>query len=292
LPIMVMSPEKDSYHDMINYRLEPEIYSFRVLKEFAAALDAVAYPGAYPVHIKIDTGMKRLGFEQGQVEELAQALTNMTQVQVKSVFSHLVASDNKNMDAFSLQQMEIFEAFTSKLEQRLGYGFIKHICNSGGITRFKQAHYNMVRLGIGMYGFGVNEEENHQLEPISILKTRISQIKQVKAGETVGYNRHGKVLTDSRIATIPIGYADGFHRSLGNGRAGVYIQGNYCKTIGNVCMDMTMVDVSGTHAEEGDEVIVFSNADQVNQLALAMNSIPYEVLTNISSRVKRIYIQD
>jgi alanine racemase len=292
LPIMVMSPEQDSYEDIIKYRLEPEIYSFHVLRAFAESLDKLAYPGAYPVHLKIDTGMKRLGFEAHHLEKLIEELKSTPQIAVKSVFSHLVASDNQAHDHFSHNQIELFNKLSVALEEGLGYTFTKHICNSGGISRFKQAHFGMVRLGVGMYGFGINEEENKVLDPVSCLKTRISQIKEVKAGETVGYNRKGIVNADIKIATIPIGYADGFHRTLGNGHAGVYVSGNYCKTIGNICMDMTMIDVSGIDCDEGDEVIVFENASQVYDLAAAMNSIPYEVLTNISSRVKRIYVQE
>ena len=292
LPIMVMSPEQDSFEDIIKYRLEPEIYSMRILEMFVAALERVGYPGSFPVHIKLDTGMKRLGFEAGEADALLDKLKRTPQIYVKSVFSHLVASDNAGLDDFSENQILQFETFTSILKHGLGYSFIRHICNSGGISRFKNAHYDMVRLGIGMYGFGINATENRQLENVCVLKTRISQIKKVSAGETVGYNRKGVVKTDSVIATIPIGYADGFHRSLGNGAGSVYINGSYCKTIGNICMDMCMIDISGINCKEGDEVIVFETGEQVNALAEAMSSIAYEVLSNISSRVKRVYIQE
>jgi alanine racemase len=292
LPVMVMSPEEDSLEDIINYNLEPEIYSFRILELFCKQLQKSGNSEAYPVHIKIDTGMHRLGFEELDFIKLGEVLLKHPEVKVKSVFSHLVGTDNKELDHFTNDQIGIFERACSALETKLGYGFIKHICNSGGITRFKNAHYNMVRLGIGMYGVGVNSDEQNKLQNVSTLKTRISQIKNVKSGETVGYNRNGKAVNDMTIATIPIGYADGFKRELGNGKGLVYINKIACKTIGNICMDMCMLDVTGINCKEGDEVIVFENFEHIHNLSVAMNTIPYEVLTSISSRVKRIYVQE
>jgi alanine racemase len=292
LPTMVMSPERDSFEDIIKYNLEPEIYSFKLLEDFIHALDKFGIQETFPIHIKIDTGMKRLGFEAEDIDALCEKLKHAKQIKVKSIFSHLVGSDNKDLDRFTQQQIETFKAAADKIEKAVGYITLKHICNTGGITRFKNAHFNMVRLGIGMYGFGVNEEENALLQNVNTLKTRISQIKKVKTAETVGYNRNGVVTSDMTIATIPIGYADGFHRSLGNEHHGVWIYNKFCKTVGNICMDMCMVDVTDVKCQEGDEVIVFENSTQVNQMAKAMNSIPYEVLTNISSRVKRIYTQE
>jgi alanine racemase len=289
---MVMSPEEDSLEDIINYNLEPEIYSFRILELFCKQLQKSGYSEAYPVHIKIDTGMHRLGFEEKDLEQLAATLLKYPQLKIKSVFSHLAASDNPELDNFTEQQISIFEKACFLLENKSGYGFIKHICNSGGVTRFKNAHYNMVRLGIGMYGVGVNPEEQSKLQNVSALKTRISQIKNVKAGDTVGYNRNGKVVNAITIAIIPIGYADGYKRELGNGKGIVYINGIAYKTIGNICMDMCMVDITGTNCKEGDEVIVFETFGQIHNLSVAMNTIPYEVLTSISARVKRIYVQE
>lgn len=292
LPIMVMSPERDSFEDIINYKLEPEIYSFKILDEFIQALDKFGVQEEFPVHLKIDTGMKRLGFEANDVDRLCELLMRSKQIKVKSIFSHLVGSDNAGLDKFTWLQVEQFKAASEKIEKQLGYITIKHICNTGGISRFKSAHFNMVRLGIGMYGFGVSDEENTLLANVSTLKTRISQIKNVKEGESIGYNRNGVAERDIMIATIPIGYADGFHRSLGNGNHGVWIHNKFCKTIGNICMDMCMVDITEVNCKEGAEVIVFETQQQVGQMAKAMNSIPYEVLTGISSRVKRIYTQE
>ncbi|MCE3227563.1 MAG: alanine racemase [Bacteroidetes bacterium] len=292
LPIMVMSPETEAFEDIIKYRLEPEIYSFKSLQEFVLKLDHLGVSEPYPVHIKIDTGMHRLGFEEEHITELINILKKTPQVKVQSVFSHLAASDNEQLDEFTSTQIKIYDKVCLHIENETGYKFIKHICNSGAIRRFKQAHYDMVRLGIGMHGVGVNAEEQKMLQNVGTLRTKISQIKNVLAGETVGYNRNGKTTTDIRIATIPIGYADGFSRSLGNGNFGVYINGTYCKTIGNICMDMCMIDITNITCKEGDTVIIFETIDQLNAMAAAMGTITYEVLTSVSGRVKRIYVQE
>jgi alanine racemase len=292
LPIMVMNPEEDAFEDIINYQLEPEIYSFKVLNAFIEKLDAMGVSEPYPVHIKMDTGMHRLGFEEHEIEKLVMVLKNTAQLHVSSVFSHLVGTDNSDLDDFTKEQIRIFEKAFTHIEKTLGYTVTKHICNSAGISRFKEAHYDMVRLGIGMYGIGVNKTEQQKLENVGTLKTKISQIKEAAAGKTVGYNRNGKLVKDTRVATIPIGYADGFSRLLGNGRHGVYIRNTFCEVIGNVCMDMCMIDVTSLSCKEGDEVIIFENTDQIYHLARALNSIPYEVLTNVSGRVKRVYVHE
>ena len=292
LPIMVMSPEESSYDDMIEYRLEPEIYSFKVAVEFLQALQTKAISEPYPVHIKLDTGMKRLGFEKNQLNELCALLKNEPLLKVKSIFSHLVASDDKAFDEFTNSQISLFETLAEQIEHTIGYKTLKHICNSGAITRLKHAHYNMVRLGIGMYGVGFNDIEKHNLQNISSLKTRISQIKELEIGETVGYNRKGVATKKMKIATIPIGYADGFSRKLGNGNFSVFINHKSCNTVGNICMDMCMVDVTDIDCNEGDEVIVFETNEQLMQLSKSMETIPYEVLTGISTRVKRVYVQE
>ena len=287
-----MSPEESSYDDMIDYHLEPEIYSFKIAHDFLQALQSKAISESYPVHIKLDTGMKRLGFESDQLNELCNLLKSEPLLRVKSIFSHLVASDDKTLDEYTNSQISLFERNASQIEHAVGYSALKHICNSGAITRFKQAHYNMVRLGIGMYGVGFNDIEKHNLENISSLKTRISQIKKLEIGETVGYSRKGVAKKHTKIATIPIGYADGFSRKLGNGNYSVIINQQACKTIGNICMDMCMIDVTDVDCKEGDEVIVFETYEQLMNLSKAMETIPYEVLTSISSRVKRVYVQE
>ncbi len=292
LPIMVMSPEESGYDDMIEYRLEPEIYSFKVANEFLKALQNKAISEPYPIHIKLDTGMRRLGFEEDQTSELCAWLQKETSLHVKSIFSHLVGSDDKAFDDFTQAQISSFDKQATQIEQAIGYNAIKHICNSGAITRFKHAQYNMVRLGIGMYGIGFNPLEQQNLQNISSLKTKISQIKQVPVGETIGYSRKGLVTKPTTIATIPIGYADGFNRNLGNGNFSVSINQVLCPTIGNICMDMCMVDITAVSCKEGDEVVIFDTNEQLLNLSKAMNTIPYEVLTSISTRVKRVYVQE
>ncbi|MBS1636208.1 MAG: bifunctional UDP-N-acetylmuramoyl-tripeptide:D-alanyl-D-alanine ligase/alanine racemase [Bacteroidetes bacterium] len=292
LPIMVMNPEENAFEDIINYNLEPEIFSLAVLQGFVKALQNQAIPEGYPVHIKLDTGMHRLGFEEQQIDLLIEALGRERSVHVKSVFSHLAASDDASYDGFTREQIRLFESMTQKLQTSLGYSFIKHICNSGAITRFRDAQYNMVRLGIGMYGIGFNDLEKKSLLNVSALKTRISQIKHLHAGDTVGYSRNGKINADTTIATIPIGYADGLSRRTGNGHFSVYIAGTLCKTVGNICMDMCMIDVTGVDCHEGDEVIIFKSNDDLSRLSMAVETIPYEVLTSVSTRVKRVYVQE
>lgn len=292
LPVMVMSPEEDALEDLINYNLEPELYNLRVLRAFVNKLDALGVAAPYPVHLKIDTGMHRLGFEEGQLHELCEELKQLPQLKIKSVFSHLAASDNMQLDEFTKEQIRIFEKSFKMIESALGYPVLKHICNSSGISRFPQAHYDMVRLGIGMYGIGADAKEQSRLQNVGALKTRISQIKEVYPGQTVGYNRNGKIEIETRIATLPLGYADGYNRLLGNGRHGVYVHGQFCKTVGNVCMDMIMIDITGVNCKEGDEAVIFETTEQIHQMAHALNTISYEVLTNVSARVKRVYVQE
>ncbi len=292
LPIMVMSPEKDAWTDIINFHLEPEVYSFAILNQLIEQLELAQITEPFPIHIKVDTGMHRLGFEPNDINTLLEKIKSTKLIKVQSVFSHLVASDNKDLDTFTQHQIQTFTQFFTQLENELGYKVLKHICNSGGISRFPNAHLDMVRLGIGMYGVGVSTNEQAQLQNVSKLRTTISQIKNVSEGETVGYNRNGKALKDTRIATIPLGYADGFLRTLGNGKHSVFINGQACKTIGNICMDMCMVDISEVNCEEGDEVIIFETNVQLQNLAQSLQTIAYEVLTGISARVKRVYVQE
>jgi len=289
LPIMVMSPEQGAFDDLITHRLEPEIYSFKLLNDFVTHLIQSGVTEPYPVHIKIDTGMRRLGFMTHEIKQLCSTLLNNPSLKIASVFSHLAASDDSALDKFTVSQIEQFEIATQALQHSLGYAFIKHICNSAGITRFKQAHYDMVRVGIGMYGIGANEDEQTSLLHVGTLRSRISQIKTLQKGDTVGYGRRGEINDHSTIAIIPIGYADGFSRMLGNGKHGVYIHGQFCKTIGSICMDMCMVDITGLYCSEGDEVLIFSEASHIKKQAEVMGTIPYEVLTAVSGRVKRVY---
>lgn len=292
LPVMVMNPEEEGFDDMIVHQLEPELYSMRVLNSFARKLDAMGIADPFPVHIKIDTGMRRLGFTPEEVPELIAQLSTLRQLRVRSVFSHLAASEDPSHDGFTRQQLRVFLHACDSIRDALGYPFLRHICNSAAISRFPEAHLDMVRLGIGMYGVGSNQSEQGLLMNVGTLKTRISQLRKLLPGDTVGYGRRGVVKKAMTVAVIPIGYADGFSRHLGNGAHGVYVHGRFCPTVGNICMDMSMVDVTGVDCIEGDEAVVFSNTEALSRLARALGTIPYEVLTNVSARVKRVYVQE
>lgn len=296
LPIMVMNPEEQSYETMIRFDLEPELFSFRVLQLFSEAVHRYRqrhpkHPKV-PVHIKLDTGMRRLGFEPEELNELIVRLSNSRDLIIRSVFSHLAASDEAEHDAFTRQQLKLFSDMSDRIRSHFKTPIFRHILNSAGIVRFPDAQFECVRLGVGLYGVGVNQTEQQQLKQIGTLRTTISQIKQVVAGDTVGYSRKGKTIRNTRIATVPIGYADGLNRKLSNGRGCMYIHGHPAPVIGNVCMDMCMLDVTDISCVEGDDVIVFSPEHPIGDLAIAMETIPYEVLTNVSRRVKRVYYQD
>ena len=292
LPVMVMNPEEEGFDDIIMHQLEPELYSMRVLKAFSQKLDSMGIAEPFPVHIKIDSGMRRLGFSPEEMPDLLKELSTLRQLRVRSVFSHLAGSEDPAHDSFTRQQLHVFRNVCLQIENTLGYPVIKHICNSAAISRFPEAHLDMVRLGIGMYGVGSNREEQVALQNVGMLKTRISQIRRLQPGDTVGYSRRGIVSKETRTAVIPIGYADGFSRLLGNGAHGVYVHGKFCPTLGNICMDMCMIDVTAVECAEGDEVIIFSNYEELAALAKALKTIPYEVLTNVSARVKRVYVQE
>lgn len=293
LPIMVMNPEESAFEGMLEHRLEPEIYSFRTLKQFAGTVAAYHYPKPpYCIHIKLDTGMHRLGFMPEEVDELIETLKNYPQLQVKSIFSHLASADVPEHDEFTREQIRIFDEISYKISREFPYPVLRHILNSSGIARFPEAQFDMVRLGIGLYGIDPGSVIQDQLEPVNTLKTYISQVKKVKAGQTVGYSRKGRATEEKRIATLGIGYADGFPRALGNGIGKILVNGKEAPVIGNVCMDMCMVDITGIDAEEGDEVIIFGKEHPLETLATSLDTIPYEVLTNISQRVKRVYIRE
>ena len=294
LPILVLSPEVDSFSAMIENRLEPEIYSFRMLELFsAAAMARNGFDGqALRIHIKFDTGMHRLGFEEADIPQLIDQLQATPHLETIAVFSHLAASGDSEHAAFTQEQISRFERYSKALELGLGKTLIKHLLNSSGISHYQEAQYDMVRLGIGLYGIGEIENQNFLL-PVSTLLTSISQIRELNAGETVGYSRKGILNKPSRIATLPIGYADGFLRKLGNGNAKLRVHGIEAPTIGGICMDMCMIDVTNIpSAKEGDQVVIFENAQDIRALAKWLDSIPYEVLTGISERVKRIYFQE
>jgi len=289
LPIIVMNPELSSFPLMLQYDLEPEIYSFDVLKAFENAVQRQGLSDV-PVHIKVDTGMNRLGFLPEELDELICQLKGSSSLKVISAFSHLAGSDEIVHDDFTKQQIKAFEASCKRLKQGLGYGFMRHILNSAGIERFTAAQYEMVRLGIGMYG--VSATQNTALQPVVTLKSYVPQLKVIKAGATIGYGRIGTADREMKIAIIPIGYADGFNRRLSNGVGQVMIHGQLAPVVGNICMDMCMVDVTGIATSEGDEVEIFGAYNSIGNMAKALGTIPYEILTSISRRVKRVYVME
>lgn len=289
-PIIIMNPELNTFDLMIKYRLEPEIYSFKLLKSFAEYTENEGINN-FPIHIKIDTGMHRLGFEEKEIDELIDFLSKNKSLKVESAFSHLVAAEDKNEDEFTLKQIETFKRITDKLQNSLNITFLRHILNTSGIQRFPEYQMDMVRMGIGLYGIGI--DENSPIRPVATLKTRILQIKELEAEETVGYNRKGKLGKPSRIAAIPIGYADGLSRAFGNGNGYVMVNGKKAPFVGNICMDVCMIDITGIeNVNEGDMVTVFGAEPSISELAQKTNTIPYEILTSISKRVKRIYYQE
>lgn len=294
LPIMVMNPEMTGMEAMIRYNLEPEIYSFRTLGLFAKTVESFNGGEGHiaKIHIKLDTGMHRLGFMEDEIDELASKLKHLPYLKILSAFSHLAASEDEGLDAFTGNQIESFERMTEKLQSELGYPFMRHILNSAGIARHPHAQYDMVRLGISLYGISSVEAVQNKLEVVSSLKSVISQIKIIKKGECVGYNCRWIAPFETVIAIVPIGYADGLGRKLSNGVGNMYIKNRLVPIIGNINMDMTVLDITGIDAEEGDEVIVFGKEISINTVASQMETIPYEILTGISRRVKRIYFQE
>ena len=288
-PIIIMNPEITAFKTMFDYRLEPEVYSFHLLEELIKAAEREGVT-SFPIHVKIDTGMHRLGFVPDEVPRLVERLHRQTAVIPRSVFSHLVGSDAERFDAFTHQQIEAFDRASQMLQEGFKHKILRHICNTAGIERCPEAQFDMVRLGIGLYG--IDPYSNRILHNVTTLKTTILQIHDVPADETVGYSRKGVLARDSRIAAIPIGYADGLNRHLGNGHAYCLVNGKKAPYVGNICMDVCMVDVTDIDCKEGDKVVVFGDSLPVTVLSDILDTIPYEILTGVSNRVKRVYYQD
>ena len=287
--IIIMNPELTAFKTMFDYKLEPEVYSFHLLNELIKAAEKEGVTN-FPIHIKLDTGMHRLGFAPQDIPELIVRLKRQTSVIPRSVFSHLVGSDSAQFDAFTRKQIETFEKASEELQKAFSHKILRHICNTAGIERYPGAQFDMVRLGLGLYG--VNPFTNRMLRNVSTLKTTILQIRDVPQEDSVGYSRKGRLNRDSRIAAIPIGYADGLNRRLGNGRAFCLVNGQKAAYVGNICMDVCMIDVTDIDCKEGDKVIIFGDDLPVTELAEVLDTIPYEILTSVSNRVKRIYFQD
>lgn len=296
MPIMVINPDEQSFGRIIDYHLEPEIYNLRTWHALRDYVQHRQPPAPVAVHIKLDTGMHRLGFEEKDLPQLLQELQKIRQesseqpaIRIASVFSHLAASDNSQLDRFTHRQIVTFRRMSKQVQAACSYPVCYHILNSAGIVRFHEAQFDMVRLGIGLYGIGANELEQQRLQNVSALKTVIAQIKQLSAGETVGYNRNHKVIREMRVGVIPIGYADGLPRKFGNGKGSVWVNEKLAPVIGNVCMDMCMIDLTNIPAQENDEVVIFGDQQPVTEVAKMLETIPYEVFTGIARRVKRVY---
>jgi alanine racemase len=284
--IMVMNPERTSFKLLFDYKLEPEIYSFHLLEELIRAAEHNGITN-FPIHIKIDTGMHRLGFAPSDIPELVRRLKRQTAVIPSSVFSHFAGSDSAYFDEYSKLQVERFKMAADTLQEAFRHYIARHICNSAGIERLPQQHFDMVRLGLGLYG--VNPINNQLLDNVATLKTTILQIRNLPKGETVGYSRKGVLERDSKIAALPIGYADGLNRRLGNRNAYCLVNGKKAYYVGNICMDVCMIDVTDIECSEGDTVEIFGPSLPVTVLSDVLGTIPYEILSTISTRVKRVY---
>ena len=292
LPIMVMNAEDASFQAIVDYNLQPVIYSFDLLHRFENYLREQGL-SSYPVHIEIETGMNRLGFALEEVDQLAQHIANNALLNIQSVFSHLAASEDATQDAFTLQQKQKLDEAVRIITKYIAYPFLKHISNTAAIVRHPQLQMDMVRLGIGLYGIESDNLNELDLQPVATLQTTIAQLKHIKKGESVSYNRRGVVARDSVIATVRIGYADGYSRQFSNGVGKMWVNGKPAPVMGAVCMDMTMLDVTDiANVKEGDEVILFGSQLPVKQVASWINTIPYELMTTVSQRVKRIYFHE
>lgn len=288
--IMIMNPETTSFKMLFDYRLEPEVFSFDLLEQLIHAAEKEGITN-FPIHVKLDTGMHRLGFHpETDMPRLIERLQRQSALVPCSVFSHFVGSDDDEFDSFSLQQFERFDQASRQLQAAYSHKIIRHICNSAGIEHFPQYHLDMVRLGLGLYG--INPRNNQVLNNVATLKTTILQVRSVKAGETIGYSRRTVLEKDSRIAAIPIGYADGMSRHLGNRSCYCLVKGQKADYVGNICMDVCMIDVTGIDCKAGDMVEIFGDHLPVTVLSDAIDTIPYEVLTGISNRVQRIYVHE
>ncbi len=292
IPIMVMNPSVEAFSVMINFDLEPEIYSLEVLEAFNQALIAEGMMNAtYKIHLKMDTGMNRLGFKEQEVGQVLEVLKEYRYFKVASVFSHLAAGDDPKFDDFTRQQISRFNELTLKVEKELGYSFMRHICNTAGLERFPQAHLDMVRLGLGLYGVAIDKKNQNYLQVVSSLYSIVVQIKKVHAGESIGYGRNYMAKEEMQIAIIPIGYADGLNRKLGNGVGEVFISGHKRPIVGSICMDLIMVDVTGLPTQVNERVEIFGSMVKVQELAEKAETISYEILAGIPIRVKRVYVK-
>ncbi|GAA4305506.1 alanine racemase [Aestuariibaculum suncheonense] len=289
-PILVLHPQTVSFSTLIEHQLEPNLYSPKILEEFIEVASRLNYSN-YPVHVKFNTGLNRLGFSESQVNYLAETLKATSVIKLTSIFSHLAASEDLNERDFTLNQINTFKRIAEILTEAISFKPMMHMCNTSGILNYPEAHFDMVRSGIGLYGYGNSEKENRNLKPISTLKTVISQIHHIQPGESVGYNRAFISETPVKTATLPLGHADGIGRPYGNGKGYVIINGKKAPIVGNVCMDMIMVNITNIDCKEGDEAILFDAQNTAEDLAETARTISYELLTAVSQRVKRVFLK-
>ena len=290
-PILVLHPQPANFKTIVARCLEPSLYNAKVLNEFIKVAEAESQQ-QYPVHIKFNTGLNRLGFWENDVDYVVSKLQATTSIIVKSIFSHLAASEDKHEANFTKQQISNFRSISEDFEAKIGYSPWLHICNTSGVINYPEAHLDMVRCGIGLYGFGNSAKVDKFLKPIARLKSVISQIHRIEKDETVGYNRAYKSKGFEKTATIPIGHADGINRVYGHGKGFVFINDKKAPIIGNVCMDMIMVNITNIECKEGDEVIIFDAKHSASDLAESANTISYEIITSVSQRVSRKVVSD
>lgn len=287
IPILVLHPQIQNFDQLVKHRLEPSIYNFKTLTAFLAYADELVLMN-YPIHLKFNTGLNRLGLWHNDIPQISSRIKESKHIKIKSILSHLAASEDENERDFTLDQINNFAAIVKQIYEHLEYEPMIHILNTSGVVNYPQAQFDMVRIGIGLYGFGNDEQETSQLKNSHVLKSIISQIHMIEPGETVGYNRAFVAKHFAKTATIPIGHADGISRRLGNGKGYITIHNQKAPIIGNVCMDMIMVDISKIDCKEGDEVFIFKNQEDILHIADKAETISYEVLTAISLRVKRL----
>ena len=291
-PVVVLGAEATGFDLMIRYDLEPEIYNLFYLKELVSTLQNYPEIEHFPIHIKVDTGMHRLGFDVHEIGEMLQCVNACSKLKIASVFTHLAASEDPNEDIFTQNQIQKFNFICQKIDAQISYPYLKHVLNTGGIIRFPEAQFDMVRVGIGLYGFSPVLEAQQQLQSVITLKSVITQLKNVSKGETVGYNRTFTAPKDMQIAIVPVGYADGYPRELSNGAGTMRVHHKQCPVLGKICMDMTIIDVTGLDVTIGDEVIIYDVENNLAQIGASIGKTPYELLTAISKRVPRIYVRE
>jgi len=291
IPILVMNPEEEGFEACIKYNLEPAIYSLNQLDELISTLISMEKSN-FPIHIKVDTGMRRLGFEGEELPKLIEIIQAQPEVRIAGVYSHLADADNRRDKRFTQLQINRFQETCAWISNKVPYPFIRHLVNSEGIANYPEAQFDMVRIGIGMYGISSNPSLKKRLQAVINWKSEISQIKTIQVGESVGYSRTFIANEKMKIAIIPVGYADGFRRSLSNGKGGVFLNNTFCPILGKVCMDMIIIDVTKLAASDGDEVEIIGENQTIETFANAMDTIPYEVMTSISKRVHRAYSEE